>query len=283
MPELCDGMKVEIKEVYKSFRQNGNGVMPAIEEINLQIHDREFVCVLGPSGCGKSTMLNIIAGLDRPDRGQVFIDGKPVVNCGPDRGVVFQEGALFPWLTVLGNVEFALKMIKLPKKERREKALKYLQMVHLSHFMYCYPHELSGGMRQRAAIARTLAMEPEILLMDEPFSALDSQTRNLLHQELTEIWQATGKAIIFITHSVEEALILADRIVLFSSRPGRIKKEFVVNTERPRDVSHPKMIMLQREIKFNLQEELEKVAKEQTVPAYANPKIAAMPAVNNHL
>ncbi len=243
-------MKVEIKGVYKSFRQNGNRLIPAVENINLQIPAGEFVCVLGPSGCGKSTLLNIVAGLDLPDRGGVFIDGKPVYTCGPDRGVVFQEGALFPWLTVLGNVEFALKMQRLPKNQRRDRAKDYLQMVHLSQFTHCYPHELSGGMRQRAAIARTLAMEPEILLMDEPFSALDSQTRSLMHQELTDIWQATGKAIIFITHSLEEALVLANRIVLFSARPGRIKKEFVVPVERPRDMNHPKMIMLQREIRF---------------------------------
>lgn len=276
-------MKVEINEVCKSFRQNGNGVIPAVEDISLQIADGEFVCVLGPSGCGKSTLLNIIAGLDRPDRGRVVIDGKPVENCGPDRGVVFQEGALFPWLTVLGNVEFALKMLKLPKKERRERAVRYLHMVHLSMFMHCHPHELSGGMRQRTAIARTLAMEPAILLMDEPFSALDSQTRSLLHNELTEIWQTTRKAVIFITHSVEEALMLADRIVLFSARPGRIIKEFFVQAERPRDLNHPGMIMLQREIKFYLQQEIKKVAEEQNAYEYANAKIAVLPAVNNHL
>ncbi|MFZ5640814.1 MAG: ABC transporter ATP-binding protein [Bacillota bacterium] len=276
-------MKVEIKGVCKSFRQNGNGVLAAVEDINLNIAAGEFVCLLGPSGCGKSTLLNIVAGLDRPDRGRVLINGNPVENCGPDRGVVFQEGALFPWLTVLGNVEFALKMLRLPRKECRERADRYLQMVHLSQFVHCYPHELSGGMRQRAAIARTLAMEPEILLMDEPFSALDSQTRSLLHQELTEIWQATRKAVIFITHSVDEALALADRVVLFSARPGRIKKEFTVNMERPRDLNHPKIIMLQREIRFHLQEELEKVVEEQKAYEYAHAKIAVLPAVNNHL
>lgn len=276
-------MKVEIKGVNKSFRQNGNGVIPAIEDINLEITAGEFVCILGPSGCGKSTLLNVVAGLDRPDQGQVFIDGKPVETCGPDRGVVFQEGALFPWLTVMGNVEFALKMLGMPKNERMEKSGRYLQMVHLSQFAHCYPHELSGGMRQRAAIARTLAMEPEIFLMDEPFSALDSQTKAMLHQELIEIWQATGKAVIFITHSVDEALALADRIVLFSARPGRIKKEFTVSTERPRDLNHPKMIMLQREIRFYLQEELEKVVAQQKAYEFTQAKVTVFSAVNNHL
>lgn len=276
-------MKVEIQGVCKTFRQNGNGIIPAVEEINLSIAAGEFICVLGPSGCGKSTLLNIVAGLDYPDRGLVFIDGQPVENCGPDRGVVFQEGALFPWLTVLGNVEFALKMFGMPKNERRERSLRYLQMVHLSQFAHCYPHELSGGMRQRAAIARTLAMEPEILLMDEPFSALDSQTKNMLHQELIEIWQNTQKAVFFITHSVDEALALADRIVLFSARPGRIKKEFIVTTERPRDLNHPKMIMLQREIRYYLQEELEKVVAQQKEYEFSHARIAVLSAINNQL
>lgn len=188
-------MKVEIEGISKSFKQNVNFRISAIKSIDLQISEGEFLCILGPSGCGKSTLLNIIAGLEFPDTGQVKVDGQVVREAGPDRGVVFQDAALFPWLTVQENVEFSLKMMGMEKQKRKEIADKYIQMVHLTPFAHCYPHELSGGMKQRVALARTLAMDPTILLMDEPFSALDAQTRTMLHKELQEIWQKQARLL----------------------------------------------------------------------------------------
>ncbi|ADG82327.1 ABC transporter ATP-binding protein [Thermincola potens] len=276
-------MKVEIEGISKSFKQNVNFRISAIKSIDLQISEGEFLCILGPSGCGKSTLLNIIAGLEFPDTGQVKVDGQVVREAGPDRGVVFQDAALFPWLTVQENVEFSLKMMGMEKQKRKEIADKYIQMVHLTPFAHCYPHELSGGMKQRVALARTLAMDPTILLMDEPFSALDAQTRTMLHKELQEIWQKTGKAIIFITHNVEESLILADRIILMTARPGQIKRQFVVNHSRPRDLTNPKLIMLQRKIKFFLQEEIEKVAKEQSAYERTHTQVSVLSTAHNNM
>lgn len=276
-------MKVEICAVSKSFKKKSVNKINALEDINLNVHNGEFLCLLGPSGCGKSTLLNIVAGLDKPDTGRVLLDNREIKGTGPDFGVVFQDGGLFPWLTVRGNVEFSLKMMGCSKQKRKEIALKYIQMVHLSQFADSYPHELSGGMRQRAAIARTLAMNPQILLMDEPFSAVDSQTRSLLHRELVEIWQKTKKAVVFVTHNVEEALTLADRIVLFTSRPGRIKKEFLIPYKRPRNLTGTNLIALQNEIKFYLQEEIEKVAKEQMDYGFAHPKVSVLSPVNNNV
>lgn len=277
-------MKVVIEHVSKSFSQNkGSEQLLAISDISLRVKDGEFLCILGPSGCGKSTLLNIVAGLDTPNEGQVIVDGKRVCGAGPDRGVVFQEAALFPWLTVRENVEFSLKIAGIEKSKRGEVVDRYIQLVHLSPFANCYPHELSGGMRQRASLARTLAMNPQILLMDEPFSALDAQTKAMLHKELLDIWAKTKKAIVFITHNVEESMILADRIVMMSARPGRIKKEFAVNYPRPRDLANPKLIMLQREIKFYLQEEIEKVAKEQSSYEYSHPQVSVLSPANNNM
>lgn len=276
-------MQVNVHAVTKSFKKKSDDKIYALEDINLIVHDGEFLCLLGPSGCGKSTLLNIVAGLDKPDSGKVTIDNKLIKDAGPDLGVVFQDGGLFPWLTVRGNVEFSLKMLGFSRERRREIALQNLQMVHLTHFTEAYPHELSGGMRQRAAIARTLAMDPKILLMDEPFSALDSQTRSMLHGELTEIWLKTKKAVIFITHNVEEALTLSDRIILFTARPGRIKKEFIIPYKRPRNLTSVKMIALQNEIKFYLQEEIEKVVKEQVDYGFAHPKVSVLSTVNNNM
>ena len=231
------------------------------DKINLCIKKGEFICIVGPSGCGKSTLLNIIAGLEQATSGQVLINGSKVTNPGPDKAVVFQDGALFPWLKVIDNVEFGMKMAGIPKKKRREKALYYLRLVHLAEFQNSYVHELSGGMRQRVAIARALSLDSEILLMDEPFSALDSQTRSILQLELQHIWWETKKTIIFVTHTVEEAVILGDRVIVMTSSPGKIKKEYAIQLSRPRLIENPDINYYARKIKNQLKNEVEKVAK----------------------
>ena len=208
--------------------------MVALNGVSLDIHDNEFVCVVGPSGCGKSTLLNIIAGLLQPTDGAVYCDGKEVTGTGTERGVVFQQYALFPWLTVKKNVMFALEMRGVKGKAAESEAMKYLEMVDLAKFADHYPKELSGGMKQRVAIARAYAAEPEVLLMDEPFGALDAQTRTQLQTELLETWEKEKKTCFFITHDVEEAIILAQRVVIMSARPGRIKEVIDVNIPYPR-------------------------------------------------
>ena len=226
-------IKVKIDGVRKVF--NGrSGEMVALNGINMDILDNEFVCVVGPSGCGKSTLLNIIAGLMEPTSGNVFVDGKKVQGTGVERGVVFQQYALFPWLTVKKNVEFGLRLKNLPEDEIEEIAMKYIRMVDLEKFTNAYPKELSGGMKQRVAIARAYAVNPEVLLMDEPFGALDAQTRTQLQSELLKTWQEERKTCIFITHDVEEAIILAQRVVIMSARPGRIKEIVEIDIPYPR-------------------------------------------------
>jgi NitT/TauT family transport system ATP-binding protein len=225
--------KLAIKGVSKRFSGRGSEVL-ALDDINLDVADGEFVVLIGPSGCGKSTLLNIVAGLDPSDAGEVWENDRRVSGPGRDRGVVFQEHGLFPWLTAQKNVEFGLKQMGVPPKERAERAAHFLHLVHLSRFSESYLHELSGGMRQRVAIARALAPDPGVLLMDEPFSALDAQTREDLYAILQEIWERTRKTIVFVTHNVREAACLADRVVLMSARPGRIQTTFQVNVARPR-------------------------------------------------
>ena len=217
-----DTVRVRIDNVRKVFNTR-NGEMVALNGVSLDIHDNEFICVVGPSGCGKSTLLNIIAGLSEPTSGKVYCDGKEVTGTGTERGVVFQQYALFPWLTVKKNVMFALEMRGVKGKAAEEEAMKYLEMVDLAKFADHYPKELSGGMKQRVAIARAYAAEPEVLLMDEPFGALDAQTRTQLQTELLETWEKKRKTCFFITHDVEEAIILAQRVIIMSARPGRIK------------------------------------------------------------
>jgi NitT/TauT family transport system ATP-binding protein len=208
--------------------------MVAIKDINLSIEEGQFVCFVGPSGCGKTTLLNILAGPDKPTEGEVILDGHPVYGTGPDRCMVFQENALFPWLKVIDNVEFGLRMKGIDKAKRREQAMHYLEMMQLAKFADAYTYQLSGGMKQRVAIARALVMDPEVLLMDEPFAALDSQTRDLLLVELQLIWAKTKKTIVFITHNITESICLGDKVVVFSKRPGRVKKEITINYRRPR-------------------------------------------------
>jgi len=223
-------VKVKIDNVRKVF--NGrSGEMIALNGVSLDIKENEFVCVVGPSGCGKSTLLNIIAGLGEPTSGKVYVDDKEVVGPGTERGVVFQQYALFPWLTVRKNVEFGLKLKGLKKDEVSKICDKYIKMVDLEEFADSYPKELSGGMKQRVAIARAYAVSPEVLLMDEPFGALDAQTRTQLQSDLLDTWQKERKTCFFITHDVDEAIILAQRVVIMSARPGRIKE--IVNIDIP--------------------------------------------------
>ena len=255
-------MRVALKRVHKSFNQKGQRVQ-VLRDVNFAIEEGEFICVLGPSGCGKSTLISLIAGLEFPDTGQVFVDSKAVEGPSSDRLVVFQEAALFPWLTVLENVNFGLKIAGVSEAVRREKALDAIKMVHLSRFINAHPHELSGGMKQRAAIARALVMDPKILLMDEPFAALDAQTRQMLMEELQEIWQKTKKTILFVTHNVREATFLADRVFEMTARPGTIKKEHPIHLPRPRREQDPGLLVLQTKIMGSLKDEIEKVAKEE--------------------
>lgn len=275
-------MLVEIQQVSKQYQKTGNS-FAVLDNINLSINEGEFVSFLGPSGCGKSTLLNVIAGLDVPSGGIVRVGGEEVAAPGPDRVVVFQEAALFPWLNVLENVEFGLKMLKVSPKERRERAHQYLKLVHLSRFVNSYPHELSGGMRQRVAIARALAMDPKILLMDEPFAALDEQTRKLLHEELESIWQKTGKTIIFVTHNIREAVYLSDRIVVFATRPGRIKQEFRVPYSRPRLDGDTNLVHIENKIMDVLREEIEKVAREEIDSEYSVKKNDFLYDINRNM
>ena len=226
-------VKVKIDNVRRVFNTR-NGEMIALNGVSLDIMENEFICVVGPSGCGKSTLLNIIAGLVDPSSGQVYCDGKEVVGTGTERGVVFQQYALFPWMTVLKNVMFGLNLKGIKGKEAEEIAMKYIKMVQLEDFVNHYPKELSGGMKQRVAIARAYAVNPSILLMDEPFGALDAQTRTQLQTELLETWEKERKTCFFITHDVDEAIILAQKVIIMSARPGRIKEIVDINIPYPR-------------------------------------------------
>ncbi len=227
-------IKVSIQGVEKKYNTR-KGEVVALNGVDFDIKENEFICVIGPSGCGKSTLLNIIAGLLEPTSGQILVDGKPISGTGTDRGVVFQQYALFPWLTVKKNVEFGLKLKGLSKEECDTIAMKYLKMVELEKFADSYPKELSGGMKQRVAIARAYAMNPEVLLMDEPFGALDAQTRTQLQSELLKAWQEENKTCFFVTHDIEEAIVLATRVVIMSARPGRIKEVVDIDIPYPRD------------------------------------------------
>ncbi|MGT2742446.1 ABC transporter ATP-binding protein [Streptococcus plurextorum] len=229
-------VKVKIDHVVKSFPTR-NGEVVALNGVDLDIYENEFITVVGPSGCGKSTLLNIIAGLSQPTSGKVYCDGKEVVGTGTDRGVVFQQYALFPWLTVKKNVMFGLEMQGKSKAEAAEIAERYIKMVDLQDFADHYPKELSGGMKQRVAIARAYAVNPSILLMDEPFGALDAQTRTQLQEELIKTWEKEKKTCFFITHDVDEAIILGSRVIIMSARPGRIKEIVPIDIPHPRDQS----------------------------------------------
>ena len=235
--QVIASSKLTIDNVSKSFR-SASGPVLALDRVSLSVAEAEFICLVGASGCGKSTLLNIIAGLERPDSGTVLADAKPVTGPGRERLVMFQEPALFPWLDVFGNVLFGLRLKpNLTNKDRRDVAKYYLELVGLSRFEHANIHELSGGMKQRVSLARALAPNPRVLLMDEPFAALDALTREQLYGDIQEIWKARRKTILFVTHNVREAACLGDRVLLFSPHPGRIQAEFIVDLPRPRDIN----------------------------------------------
>ncbi|MBI2005828.1 MAG: ABC transporter ATP-binding protein [Nitrosopumilales archaeon] len=247
--------KLEAKNIEKYFDHDGQKLQ-ALGGIDLKVNDGDFVCLVGPSGCGKSTFLRIVAGLDRPDNGEILLDGKPVTETGPDRILVFQEGALFPWLKVIDNVEFGLKIAGIPKSERSEISKRYLDMMQLTRFAESYTYQLSTGMKQRVAIARALVLDPDVLLMDEPFAALDTQTRDLLLVEMQLIWERTKKTILFVTHNVAEAAMLGNRVAVFTNRPSTIKKEIVIDYRRPRISEDENLSKYQQQILAELRPEV---------------------------
>lgn len=247
-----DPAKLEVRGLCKTFDR-----AIVLQNINLHLYDREFVCIVGASGCGKSTLLNIIAGLIPPTSGQVLMDSEPVLGPGSDRGMIFQSYSLFPWLTVADNIGFGLSLKKIPKLQQREKIGYYLNVVGLSQFSHSYPKQLSGGMKQRVAIARALANEPEVLLMDEPFGALDAQTKEQMQQFLLQLWEKTHTTILMITHDVEEAIFLSERIYVMSAHPGQIKQEIPVNLPPGRDLEtklSPEFIKIKRTVIHSLRD-----------------------------
>jgi NitT/TauT family transport system ATP-binding protein len=226
-------MEIQIQDVRKTY-SGRSGPVVALDGISSTLTEGEFICLVGPSGCGKSTLLNMLAGFDTPTSGHITLDGQTISGPSISRAMMFQEAALFPWLSALGNVEFGLKSLGLGAKERRERAQSYLEMVHLGGFGEAQPHELSGGMKQRVSIARGLAQDPPVLLMDEPFAALDEQTRMTMGDELLRIWAETRKTVVFVTHSLTEAVYLADEVIVMSARPGRIIDRIRIELPRPR-------------------------------------------------
>lgn len=251
-------IKLKATGVRKTFHSNDDRVVLAIDNITLEVKQGEFIALLGPSGCGKSTFLFMVAGFLEPTEGLLELDGLQIREPGPNRGIVFQEYVLFPWRTVTKNIEFGLEINKTPPAERRKLVTELINLVGLSGFEDAYPHTLSGGMKQRVSIARALAYDPDILLMDEPFGALDAQTRRRLINDLVKIHEATGKTILFVTHSVDEAIGLADRICLFSAGPSHIKEVYDVTTPKPRDVTSDEFVALEREILKSLDVEVDK-------------------------
>jgi len=242
--------KLEVQGLFKTFSRKGKSIV-ALENINLHLGPGEFVCIVGASGCGKSTLLNIIAGLVRPCSGKVLVDGEAVPGPGADRGMVFQSYTLYAWLTVADNIAFGLKLRRLPKAEVKQRVAYYLDVVGLTKFATAYPKQLSGGMKQRVAIARALANEPEVLLMDEPFGALDAQTKEQMQQFLLELWEQTQTTILMITHDLEESVFLSQRIYLMSAHPGRIKQEFKIPLPNQRDLEmklSSEFIQIKREV-----------------------------------
>jgi NitT/TauT family transport system ATP-binding protein len=270
IPPSRSGASVALEDVCLSVPTE-TGSVEILRQATLRVPAGEFLCLLGPSGSGKSTILNLIAGLARPTTGQVRFGDARVTRPGPDRAVVFQDAALFPWLTLRANIEFPLKLQHLPAEARRARSEELLRLVHLWRFQDRFPHELSGGMRQRGAIARALATDPAVLLMDEPFAALDAQTREILQGEVERIWSATRKTVIFVTHNVREAVRLADRIVLMGTRPGRVLHEEFVDLPRPRASNDARVAALSTGIARRIASEVEKVAREEADDAWVAP------------
>ena len=250
--------KISVQAVAKVFAGK-HGEVRALHDLSLDVQDGEFVVIVGASGCGKTTLLNLVAGFDAPTEGQILLDGKPVTGITPECGMIFQQYALFPWKTVQENVEFGLKMKRSPKAERKERAARFIDIVGLKGFESSYPHHLSGGMKQRVSIARSLANNPAVLLLDEPFAALDAMTRQVLQEQLVRIYEKHRKTIVFITHSIDEALLLSSRILVMTARPGRIAQEIVNDLPHPRnaDVQLSERYMeLKRTIWDNVQAEV---------------------------
>jgi NitT/TauT family transport system ATP-binding protein len=239
---------LEIRNLNQSFSREDGSRLIVLDNLNFEVKDKEFICILGSSGCGKTTLLRLIAGLDEAQDGSIIIDGEEIKGQNPKVGMVFQEYSLFPWRTVIDNIAFGLEMRGVSKEDRYMVAEWYLDLVNLAQFRDSYPSELSGGMRQRVAVARALTLDPVLLLMDEPFGALDAQTRNMLQQELLQIWEKTKKMIVFITHSVDEAVYLSDRIIVMTPRPGRICKIFPVPLPRPRDRTSVEFAQVRRDV-----------------------------------
>jgi len=240
--------RLTILNLNQSFPREDGSRLQVLEDFSLEVQDKEFVCILGSSGCGKTTLLRLIAGLDTGESGSIILDGEEMKGTNPKVGMVFQEYSLFPWRTVIDNIAFGLEMQGINKEERYHIAERYLNLVNLTQFRNSYPSELSGGMRQRVAVARALAVDPVLLLMDEPFGALDAQTRNMLQTELLTIWEKTKKTVVFITHSVDEAVFLADRIIVLTPRPGRICETIPLSLPRPRDRTSVEFAQLRRHV-----------------------------------
>ncbi len=262
--------KLSLREITVVFRARRAPEVVAIDRLSLDVADREIVSIVGPSGCGKSTLLRLVAGLVRPSAGEILLDGRVVTDPGAERGMVFQSYTLFPWLTVQGNVEFGPRIRGMPEEHCREVAARYIQMVGLTGFERAYPKELSGGMMQRVAIARALANDPEVLLMDEPFGALDAQTRAFMQELLLDIWQKTPKTILFVTHDIDEALFLGSRVYVMTARPGRLRAEVSVALPRPRTLeitTSEEFVAIKRRVLAMIREEAGKALGMETAPA----------------
>ena len=262
-PEATPAYKLRVERVSRVFRAPNREAVSALEDVSLHVVRGEFLCIVGPSGCGKSTLLNLMAGLDKPTSGEIWLDGRRVTEPASDLSIIFQELGLFPWLTVRQNVEFGLRMRGMSRDDRRDRARFYLRLVQLAEFEDSYIHQLSGGMKQREALARSLVMQPGVLFMDEPFAALDAQTRDLLHEELERIWKQTGQTIIFVTHNVREAIRLGDRVLVMTFRPGRVKGVFPVELPRPRHLEDPELALMAREVLAQLKQEIAKAVEEE--------------------
>jgi len=263
-------LKIRAQGVEKHFPATPfTASVHALKEINMEIQEGEFAALIGPSGCGKSTFLYIVAGFEKATAGSIYLDGKKITKPGPDRGIVFQEYVLFPWRNVMENINFGLEIQKVEKPEIERRCQELLEITGLKGFERAYPHTLSGGMQQRVAIARALAYNPEVMLMDEPFGSLDAQTKLRLIDDFVRIWETHRKTVLFVTHSVEEALLLADKVYLFSSRPSVIKSVMTVDLPRPRDITDPRFVQLQAQTLKSLGEEVEKMMKYEKPPQSA--------------